>query len=110
MDSGISVMALDTSGPFCLKPYGDARPADRAESAWGFEDVLTVTVPNGPVPAGRWLEVPGPALTVTPGARGSVRAYAVFRWGTWPTRSTGPRRTSSHGRRSMPLPEATGSS
>ncbi|MFD7913972.1 hypothetical protein ACFV30_25130 [Streptomyces sp. NPDC059752] len=79
MDSGISVMALGASGPFCLKSYGDARPADRAEPAGGFEDALTVTVPNGPVPAGRWVQAPDPALTVAPGARGLVRAYAVFR-------------------------------
>ncbi|MFI7356820.1 glycoside hydrolase [Streptomyces avidinii] len=63
-----------------------------------FEDVLTVTVPGGPVPAGLWVEAPERAVTVAPGARGRVRvrigatgvrtaltglAHAVSPYGTW---------------------------
>ncbi|MFJ3513915.1 NEW3 domain-containing protein [Streptomyces sp. NPDC090131] len=63
-----------------------------------FEDVLPVTAPGGPVPAGLWVAAPEPAVTVAPGARGLVRArigatgvrtaltgraYAVSPYGTW---------------------------
>ncbi|MFE5804701.1 hypothetical protein [Streptomyces sp. NPDC056491] len=62
------------------------------------EDVLPVTVPGGPVPAGLWVAAPEPAVTVAPGARGLVRARigatgvrtaltgracAVSPYGTW---------------------------
>ncbi|MCX4806173.1 hypothetical protein ACFWWM_05520 [Streptomyces sp. NPDC058682] len=78
MDSGISVRAVAASGPFCPEPYGGARPADRAEPAGEFEDVLTATVPNDRVPDGRWVDAPDPVVAAAPGAQGSVRAYAGF--------------------------------
>ncbi|MFJ4319547.1 NEW3 domain-containing protein [Streptomyces lavendulae] len=63
-----------------------------------FEDVLTATVPGGPVPARLWVRVIGPAVTVAPGARVRVRvrvgstgirstltgtAYLASPYGTW---------------------------
>ncbi|MFB6562583.1 MULTISPECIES: hypothetical protein [unclassified Streptomyces] len=40
--------------------------------------MLTANVPNGRVPAGRWVGAPDPVVAVAPGAQGSVRACAGF--------------------------------
>ncbi|MFD9523229.1 hypothetical protein [Streptomyces sp. NPDC059979] len=91
--------------PLSVVPAGGAAPGEHlvrilaATPAGEFEDVLTVTVPGGPVPAGLWVEAPEPVMTLAPGARGPVRArigstgvcsaltgaaLAVSPYGTWP--------------------------
>ncbi|MFI8389714.1 hypothetical protein [Streptomyces sp. NPDC085540] len=65
-------------GPVLPRAVRGRRPADRAESAGEFEDVLTAAVPNGLVPDGRWVDAPDPVVAVAPGAQGSVGAYAGF--------------------------------
>ncbi|MET9601401.1 glycoside hydrolase [Streptomyces sp. NPDC006459] len=92
--------------PLSVVPAPGARPGPgehlvgilAATPAGEFEDVLTVTVPGGPVPAGLWVRAPEPAVTVAPGERGRVRAligatgvrtaltgraHAVSPYGTW---------------------------
>ncbi|MEU9162445.1 NEW3 domain-containing protein [Streptomyces sp. NPDC048424] len=90
--------------PLGVAPAAAAEPGEHlvrilaATPAGEFEDVLTVTVPGGPVPAGLWVEAPDRELVVAPGARGIVRArigstgvrsaltglaYAVSPYGTW---------------------------
>lgn len=87
-----------------MTPTAAAEPGEHlvrilaATPAGEFEDVLTVTVPGGPVPAGLWVEAPDRQVVVAPGARGLVRArigstgvrsaltgraYAVSPYGTW---------------------------
>ncbi|WP_404955797.1 glycoside hydrolase [Streptomyces sp. 147326] len=95
--------------PLGVTPTAAAGPGEHlvrilaATPAGEFEDVLTVTVPGGPVPAGLWVEAPDREVVVAPGARGLVRArigstgvrsaltgraYAVSPYGTW--QLTGP--------------------
>ncbi|WP_405832259.1 glycoside hydrolase [Streptomyces sp. NBC_00105] len=90
--------------PLGVRPATAAEPGEHlvrilaATPAGEFEDVLTVTVPGGPVPAGLWVEAPDRQVVVAPGARGLVRArigstgvrsaltgraYAVSPYGTW---------------------------
>ncbi|MFB0633107.1 NEW3 domain-containing protein [Streptomyces sp. AB3(2024)] len=95
--------------PLTVRPDPGAAPGEHlvrvlaATPEGEFEDVLTVTVPGGPVPARLWVRVIGPAVTVAPGARVRVRvrvgstgirsaltgtAYLASPYGTW--RLAGP--------------------